>query len=437
LTENSNLSTGKASHGGKHKTSGRASRALLAAGSVVGMVGVPAVQASAASPIVLTETSYYDSYASNGPIYNYMNTIFSGFEKTHPGIIIKREDLPPNGSYFTKIVDEAASNTLPDILMVDNPDLPVLASYGVLTNLSALGSTVLPNLEPTQQGEAQVNGGVYGYPLYDNTIALFYNKDMLAAAHVQPPKTWAQLLTAAKALTNSQHYGLAWAGQPIVNNVTWQFLPFLLTNGGSLTHLTSPQSVAALTLWTNLWKEGAVDKDALTWTQSQPNSEFITDKAAMEIMGCWQLTSDSAVKGLNFGVEEIPVNTPGQVVQSPVGGEIWTVPKSNPATEKAALELLNYMAKPSVDAALGTNTGDIPTVKAAVTIWAKTANPLYQPFEQELQHGFVRAETLGTAFPRVDQAVANAIAASLIGKQTPAAAFGTAQQEVNSILSGA
>ena len=80
------------------------------------------------------------------------------------------------------------------------------------------------------------------------------------------------------------------------------------------------------------------------------------------------------------------------------------------------------MAKPSVDAALGTNTGDIPTVKAAVTIWAKTANPLYQPFEQELQHGFVRAETLGTAFPRVDQAVANAIARlSLESKRRPRA----------------
>jgi multiple sugar transport system substrate-binding protein len=311
-----------------------------------------------------------------------------------------------------------------------------LASYGVLTNLGSLGPTAVPGLEPAQQGEARFNGAIYGYPLYDNTIALFYNKDMLAAAHVQPPKTWAQLLTAAKALTNAQHYGLAWAGQPIVNNVTWQFLPFLLTNGGSLTHLTSPESVAALTLWTNLWKEGAVDKDALTWTQSQPNSEFITDKAAMEIMGCWQLTSDSAVKGLNFGVEEIPVNISGQAVQSPIGGEIWTVPKSNPATEKAALELLNYMAQPSVDAALGTNTGDIPTVRAAVPLWSKTANSLYQPFEQELQHGFVRAGTLGTAFPRIDQAVANAIAASLIGKQTPAAAFATAQKEVNATLSG-
>ena len=42
------------------------------------------------------------------------------------------------------------------------------------------------------------------------------------------------------------------------------------------------------------------------------------------------------------------------------------------------------MAQPSVDAAFGTNTGDIPTVQAAVPIWAKTASPLYQPFEAEL-----------------------------------------------------
>ena len=46
------------------------------------------------------------------------------------------------------------------------------------------------------------NGKYYTLPVAGaNSIALIYNIPMLRAANVKPPKTWAQLLTAAKALT--------------------------------------------------------------------------------------------------------------------------------------------------------------------------------------------------------------------------------------------
>jgi multiple sugar transport system substrate-binding protein len=411
--------------------------ALVAAGSALGMVGIPTVQASASSSIVLTETSYYTSVDQNGPIYSALNTVFSNFEKSHPGITIKREDIVNSGNnYLTEVAAEAAAGTLPDILMLDNPTVPTLASYGVLTPLGSLGKTAIPTLGAAQQGEAKFNGQIVGYPLYTNTIALFYNKAMLAAANIQPPTTWAQLLTDAKALTTSQHYGIAFSAEACSGCGVWTILPFLLTNGGSLTHLTSPQSVQALTLWTDLAKEGAVDKDFTNWNQGQPEAAFAANKAAMMINGPWFFGTLNSVKGLNYGVVEIPVNTQGQNVVGPIGGEVWTIPKSNPTTEKAAFELLNYMAQPSVDAALATASGDIPTVQSAVPIWQKTANPLYSPFLAELKHGFVRTGTLGVLYPRVETAVGNAIVAAIIGKHTPAAAFASAQTEVNSILEG-
>ena len=421
--------------GRERRARSHAVRALIATGSLVGMVGVPAVQASAASTITLTETSYYTS-ASSGPIYSYLSTLFANFEKSHPGIIVKREDIPNSPQYLTTIAAEAAAGSLPDVLMLDNPMVPTLASYNVLTPLSSLGPTVIPDLGAAQQAEAKFNGTIYGYPLYTNTIALFYNKAMLSAANIQPPKTWAQLLTDAKALTNAQHYGIAFAGENCSGCNVWTFIPFLLTNGGSLTRLTTPQSVQALTLWADLAKEGAVDRDFTNWNQGQPEAAFAADKAAMMINGPWFFGTLNSVKGLNYGVVQIPVNTPGQNVVGSVGGEVWTIPKSNPATEKAAFELLNYMGQPSVDAARGTSTGDIPTVKAAIPLWSKTASPLYQPFETELAHGFVRTSTLGVLYPRVESAVGNGIVSALIGKQTPAAAFATAQANVNSILEG-
>jgi multiple sugar transport system substrate-binding protein len=437
MTRNSSLSVGGPRPGRAPKTSGRLARALFAAGTGVGTLVVPAAQASAASngTITLTETSYYTS-PSNGPIYSYLNTVFRNFEKTHPGIVIKRNDIPNGPAYSTKIEDEAASGTLPDVLMLDNPQLPNLAEYDILTPLASLGPTAISGVLPAQQFEAKFNGTVYGYPLYTNTIALFYNEDMLAAAHVRAPKTWAQLLTAAKTLTTPQHYGVAFSGQTGSGENVWQFEPFLLSNGGSLTHLTSPQSVQALTLWVELVKEGAVSKDVVNWSQGQPEAEFAAGKAAMMVNGPWFFGTLDKVKGLHYGVVEIPVNKPSQYVVPPIGGEVWTIPKTKPAIEKAAFQLLNYMATPSVDEQLALNTGDIPTVKAAVPAWSKQASPLFQPFLQELRHGWVRTSTLGVLYPAVETAVGNGIEAALIGKQSPAAAFADAEKQVKSIING-
>ena len=264
-----------------------------------------------------------------GPIYTYLNTVFNNFEKSHPGIIIKREDIPNSPEYLTTIADEASAGALPDVLMLDNPMVPTIASYNVLTPLSSLGKTAIPTLGAAQQAEAKFNGTIYGYPLYTNTIALFYNKAILSAANIAPPTTWAQLLTDAKALTNSQHYGIAFAGENCSGCNVWTFIPFLLTNGGSLTDLTSPQSVQALTLWTDLVKEGAVDKDVTNWNQGQPEAAFAAGKAAMMINGPWNFGTLNSVKGLNYGVVQIPVNTPGQAVVGPIGGEVWTIPRAH------------------------------------------------------------------------------------------------------------
>src|SRR5271154_7349399 len=100
LTKNNRLPAGDGLLGRQPWTAGRSLRAFFAAGSVVSLLIMPAAQASASSStITLTETSYYP--ASAGPIYTYLNTVFSNFEKSHPGIIVKREDIPNSPEYLT------------------------------------------------------------------------------------------------------------------------------------------------------------------------------------------------------------------------------------------------------------------------------------------------------------------------------------------------
>ena len=104
---------------------------------------------------------------------------------------------------------------------------------------------------------------------------------MLAAAHLSPPTTWAQLQADAKTLTTSAHYGFAFDATSDEQS-TWQLEPFFWSNGASLTKVDSPQFQQALQLWVNMVKDGSASKSVLTWGQDPDlTQQFLHGKAAM------------------------------------------------------------------------------------------------------------------------------------------------------------
>src|SRR5689334_14149440 len=95
----------------------------------------------------------------------------------------------PGPTLIQKVLQQASSKTLPDVLMLDNPDIQQIAATGALAPLNDLGL----NADGVIKGMVDATsyqGKLYGPAPVTNTIALFYNKDMLAEASIQPPKTW-------------------------------------------------------------------------------------------------------------------------------------------------------------------------------------------------------------------------------------------------------
>jgi multiple sugar transport system substrate-binding protein len=420
-------------------------RPAVMAGTLIITLGGSTTPAFAASrqathdsaSVTITEMDYYGPPPGNPDL----NSVFKAFEKLHPNIKVVRS-VYTGADYLTKVEDEAASHTLPDLLMLDNPMVPFIASAGVLTPLASLGHVNPSQFYTPQRAESEYHGVLYAYPPFANTIALIYNKKMLAAAGVTPPTTWSQLEVDAKKLTTTSHFGIVFSGQTGSGQNVWQFEPFLWSNGGSLTNLTSPQSVQALTLWADLVKEGATPPDVVNWGQGQPDSEFAAGKAAMQINGPWNFPGLDAIKGLSYGVVPIPLNKRGQTLVVPIGGEVFTIPRSNSATEHAAFQLLTYMLTPRVDALMSIQNGCTPGSPAALPFWNKLAPPQdlagYAVMEKELTHGLARtvANNLGTKYPTVETDVGNAIEAALTGKASPQAAFATAQAQVEAVLKG-
>ena len=164
----------------------------------------------------------------------------------------------PGPTLIQKVLQQASSKTLPDVLMLDNPDIQQIAEAGALAPLGDFGINA-DGYAPGPVSAATYDGQLYGLQPGANTLAIFYNKDVLAKAGVQPPKTWDELKATAKKLTSGKQYGFAFNATADYEGA-WQFLPPMWTNGGDETDLKSPQVAEALQLWKDLVDDGSVSK---------------------------------------------------------------------------------------------------------------------------------------------------------------------------------
>ena len=340
------------------------------------------------------------------------------------GATIQRESVP-GASLIQKVLQQASSKTLPDVLMLDNPDLQQIAQTGALTPLNDLGL----NADGYAAGVVSAStyeGKLYGLQPITNTIALFYNKDLLAKAGVTPPTTWAELKTAAKKLTSGGTYGLAFSA-PANYEGTWQFLPFMWSNGGDEKNIATPETAQALQLWVDLMNDGSVSKSALNWTQADVNDQFRAGKAAMMVNGPWQFPTLDAEKNLKYEVVKIPAPVAGKPVVAPLGGETWTVPQTgNKDRQAKAAKVVACLNSDDSQLSLAAGTQTIPT-KTALLAKFSSSNPNMAGFVDQIPTARARTGELGADWPKAATKIYTAFQSALTGQATPAKALEQAQ----------
>ena len=367
----------------------------------------------------VTVQDYYN-YQPDEAIYgNVLNACGASI-----GVKIQR-DIVPGASYIPKVLQEGSSHTLPDVLMLDNPDVQHIASTGALTPLSQFGLSASGSVAGVVAASTY-QGQLYGLQPVANTIALFYNKDALSKAGVTPPTTWAELQTAAKKLASGSQYGIAFAA-PATGEGTWTFLPFMWSNGGDEKDIATQQTADALQQWVDLVKSGAASKSVLTWTQGDVLDQFTAGKAAMMINGPWQLPALNAVKGLNYGVVPIPAPAAGKPTIGPLGGETWTVPNTgNADREAAAAKIVACLYSDQNQLSLASKRQTVPT-KTALQAQFIAANPSMTTFSGLVTAARSRTGELGADWPATETQIATAIQTALTGQAAPLKALQQAQ----------
>ncbi|WP_309076241.1 extracellular solute-binding protein [Paenarthrobacter sp.] len=408
------------------KSAQRTSRPLALA--VAALVGLPLAisgcgSSTAASPSeAVTELSVMDYY-NNEPDKSFIGDALTKCG-TQLGVTVKRETVPGK-SLISKVLQQSSSKTLPDVLMLDNPDLQQIAATGALAPLADFKVST-ENFAEGVLSAGTYKDKVYGLAPTVNTIALFYNKDILAKAGVTPPTTWEELKAASAKLTAGDQYGLAFNANPTYEG-TWQFLPVMWSNGGDEKKIDTKETEQALQLWTDLVKSGSVSSSALNWTQADVKDQFLTGKAAMMVNGPWQIPALDKQPTLQYGVVKIPVREAGQTSVAPLGGEVWTVPQTgNKARQAKAAEMVACLNSDENQLAMATARNTIPS-KTTLSDKFASDNPKLATFTELIKTARARTGQLGEEWPAQATKIYTAIQTSLTGNASPADALKQAQ----------
>jgi multiple sugar transport system substrate-binding protein len=336
------------------------------------------------------------------------------------GVRIEHRSVP-GPSLVTAVLRQASARTLPDLLMLDNPDVQRIAATGALTPLRQYGV----DLDGYAEGilsAGTYDGEVYGVTPAVNTVALFYNEDMLDEAGVAVPRTWDELRAAAAALTRPGRYGMAVDADATFES-SWQFLPFLWSNGGEETDLTGPEAVQALRLWTDLLRDGSMSRSVLDWNQADLHDQFAAGRTAMMINGPWRISELEKVRGLRWSVAPVPVPELGRGPVTPLGGELWTVPRTaSKARQEKAARVLDCLTGPRESL---TVAGQYHTVPARTAVAEKYAarTPRMAAFVDAVRTARPRTERTGERWPSTATGIYQAIQLALTGQKTPEAAL--------------
>lgn len=330
----------------------------------------------------------------------------------------------------------AVSGELPDVGMVDSPDMASFIALGVFEDitdeLEEWGE--LDQFYPGPLSSCMdADGRIYGLPNNSNSLALACNMDLLnAAGYSEPPATWEEFAEIAAATTNPDDsvYGFAMSALSSEEG-TFQFIPWLYSAGGSVDRLSSEESVKALSFLADLVKNGYMSKEIVNWKQADAYQAFLAQKAAMFEAGTWHIPFfDEDINGsFNYKVALLPKD---KEYSSVIGGENFGV-CAGTENREACIDFMEYLQSREVNASWCSLAGKLPTRKDALDLNdAWTTDERYAVFNEALNYAVARGPH--ESWPTISEAIYSAEQSVILGQTDAQTAFQNAYDKLKPIF---
>ncbi|HLU08828.1 MAG TPA: sugar ABC transporter substrate-binding protein [Oceanobacillus sp.] len=246
------------------------------------------------------------------------NAIDLWIEEYCPGAEVDLQ-VQPWAQYWDLLRTNAAGGTLPDVFNMNQPFFgdyadvvlnlqPYLDEAGIDTSIWGSGM-----IDPYRVGE---DGDLTAVPVNWDTIAIYYNKDMLDAAGLEYPDadwTWDDFAEYAEALTDPDNdvYGAAVYSEFQAGYANWiaatGIAPIVNAERTECT-VTAPESIEALTFLKDLQDAGYMPTISTMGGSSADDSFnfWLAGRVAMVSGGSWKLSTAFEQATFNWDVVKLP-----------------------------------------------------------------------------------------------------------------------------------
>ena len=293
------------------------------------------------------------------PLKQRMQEVVDEYQRLHPNLEIELQVVAWGGS-ITKIAAMKAAGGAPDALFIIPANMWTFKDKGWLIPVDDVIADLGGDdyFMPTP-AYIKVDGHYWGVPKGSWTNHIIYRKDLFDKKGLREPKTWDDMLTAAKALTEDldgdgkiDRYGIV---LPLKRDyaIGTMFLSFLWGNGGHVLDkngnvvFNSPETIETMKFMKKLFKYAPPGVADYSWLQLVET--YTQDKAAM--------TSYSAMSVLSKAIEKnkalangtsicpYPSRLPGQTPKTRWGTEVWVILKDSKHPE-VAKDFIKFFMEP-------------------------------------------------------------------------------------------
>jgi multiple sugar transport system substrate-binding protein len=322
--------------------------------------------------------------------------LLPAFHARYPGVRVRVQQLPWTAAH-EKLLTAYAGDALPDLCQLGNTWLPELTALDALEPLDErVASSAIArddyfagildtNVMPTPSGAR-----LFGLPWYVDTRLLFYRSDLLrAAGHPQAPQSWAEWLSAMRAVR--QRGGPRSYGVLLPLNEPDPLFALALQQGPLLSDDDSRGAFAqapfrrALGFYAGIFHEGLAP--AMTNTQiANVWDEFARGLFAFYVSGPWNIGEfrRRLPRERQGDWATAPLPGPDGPGVSTAGGSSLVIFKRSPR-KLAAWRLIEYLSEPATMQRFHALTGNLPPRRSAWRAPELAADLPSQAFAQQLE----------------------------------------------------
>lgn len=365
----------------------------------------------------------------------YWSAVKTQFEKLNPHIRV-RISIVPWDQGQQKLNTLLSGGDAPDIANIATIWLPqYMSTHDVMPLNRFLPKGFLNRFIPLTLQPVESGGKIWGLPFATSVRMLYYNAGMLKAAGVAPPKTWADLLKDAQAVTKpGKVYGFGVQGKEVETDTYFTY--FLWTNGGDILNsqgqcvVNSPAGVGALQFLTDLVNRYKVTEPQPTaYNREDLQDLFKAKKLAMLVTGPWfsgMLKKEAP--SIHFGIVPVPYQT--KPVTMAITDNLIMFRKAR--HPNAAWKFLQFVYNDQNRRTFLEKSGMLPELKALAKDPYYQDSPLWRERLNLLKNG--KFVPMNKDFLRIQDFLRQAVQAAYLKQLTPKQALDQAATEINQIL---